>query len=160
MLHALIPKSRSYHGDMAGRPALKPAPTFGGRLAALRKVRGWTQPQLAGELGITLAALTHYERKAANPSAEFVAKVAHLFNVSTDELLGVTSVSAKKSKPSAQDEERLVKKSGPPSQIEERLLAVRDLPREKQKVVLQLLDSFLQTSAGNGAKANGHSKAA
>jgi transcriptional regulator with XRE-family HTH domain len=134
MLKALISKKRSYHGDMAGRPALKPAPTFGGRLAALRKAR---------ELGITLAALTHYERKAENPSAEFVAKVAKLFNVTSDELIGVKVLP--------------VRKSGPPSQIEERLLAVRDLPREKQKVVLQLLDSFLQT---NGAKANGHSKAA
>jgi transcriptional regulator with XRE-family HTH domain len=138
MLEDLITHRPLYHGDMAGRPPLKPAPTFGARLAALRKARGWTQPQLVQELGITLAALTHYERKAANPSAEFVAKVAKLFNVSADDLLGVSV--------------RPVRKSGPPSQLEERLVAVRRLPREKQKVVLQLLDSFLQTSGAS----NGH----
>jgi transcriptional regulator with XRE-family HTH domain len=139
MLKTLISKKRSYHGDMAGRPPLKPAPTFGTRLAVLRKARGWTQPQLASELGITLAALTHYERKAENPSGEFVSRVAKLFNVTSDELLGVTVVP--------------VKKPGPPSQIEERLTAILGLPRQKQKVVLQFLDSFLQT---NGATANGH----
>ncbi len=122
---------------MAGRPPLTPAPAFGAQLAALRKARGWTQPQLARELGITLAALIYYERKAGNPTAEIVSKVAKLFNVTADELLGVTV------KP--------VRKSGPPSQLEERLVAMRRLPRQKQKVVLQLLDSFLQTSrAGNG----------
>jgi transcriptional regulator with XRE-family HTH domain len=112
MREALILKRWSYDGHMAGRPPLKPAPIFGTQLAALRKARGWTQPQLARKLGITLAALTHYERKAENPSAEFVSKVAKLFNVTADALLGVAVA-------------------------------------EKQKVVLQLLDSFLQAS-GSG----------
>jgi len=118
---------------MAGRPPTKPAPSFGTRLAALRKERGWTQPQLADKLDISLAALTHYERKAENPSGEFLAKVAKLFNVSVDDLLGLSLKPARK--------------PGPPSQIEERISAVRNLPRDKQKVVLQLLDSFLQTNA-------------
>ena len=124
---------------MAGRPPLTPAKPFGARLAALRKAKGWTQPMLAQKLGITLAALIYYERKADNPSASIVSKAAKLFNVTSDELLDVTVAP--------------VKKPGPPSEIEERLTAIRGLPREKRKVVLQLLDSFLQT---NGATANGH----
>jgi hypothetical protein len=39
---------------------------------------------------------------------------------------------------------------GPPAVIEERLQALQRLPRGKQKVVLQLLDSFLQTNAKPG----------
>jgi transcriptional regulator with XRE-family HTH domain len=132
----LIPQTMPYISDMAGRPPINPAPPFGAQLAALRKARGWTQPQLAGMLGISLAALTYYERQARNPSAEFVAKTAKLFNVSVDELLSHSVKPARK--------------PGPPSQLEERLVAVRKLPRNKQKVVLQLLDSFLQT---NGQKA-------
>ena len=132
MLEDLIPKKPSYHGDMAGRPPLKDAPTFGTHLAALRKARDMKQPVLAKELGISLAALTHYERKAENPSTEFVARVAKFFNVSVDDLLGVTV------KP--------VRKSGPPSQLEARLKALRRLPPQKQKVVLQLIDSFIETS--------------
>jgi len=137
MLKPLIQQIALYDGAMAGRPPTKPAPAFGTQLAALRKARGWTQPQVADKLGITLAALTHYERKAPNPTADFVAKAAKLFNVSVDELLGFSV------KP--------LRKPGPPSQLEERLTAVRRLTKQKQKVVLQLLDSFLQT---NGATAN------
>jgi transcriptional regulator with XRE-family HTH domain len=96
---------------------------------------------LAEKLGITLAALTHYERKAENPTAEFVAKVAKLFNVSVDSLLG--------------HDVKPERKPGPPSQIEQRLTAVRKLPREKQKVVLQLLDSFLATSGSTSGSTNG-----
>ena len=132
MLKPLITRNRGYDADMAGRPPLTDAPPFGRNLAALRKAHGWTQPQLAEMLGITLAALTHYERKAQNPTAEFVAKVAKLFNVSVDELLGHTIKPAKK--------------PGPRSQLEDRLTAIRELSRDKQKVVLQLLDSFLQTN--------------
>ena len=129
----LIPKNTEYAVDpMAGRPPINEAPPFGKNIAAIRKVRGWTQPQLADMLGITLAALTYYERQARNPSAEFVAKVAKIFNVSVDELLGHTIKPAKK--------------TGPRSQLEEKLTAIRQLSREKQKVVLQLLDSFLQSN--------------
>lgn len=118
---------------MAGRPPLTEAPPFGRRLAALRKGKGWTQPKLAQKLEITLAALIYYERKAENPSASIVSKAAKIFNVTSDELLGVT-VTPEPERP------------GPPSQIEERLTAIRNLTKDKQKVVLQLLDSFLQTS--------------
>lgn len=141
MLKRLITRNRGYAADMAGRPPLNDAPPFGRNLAALRKASGWTQPQLAEMLGITLAALTHYERKAQNPTAEFVAKVAKLFNVSVDELLGHTI--------------QPVKKSGPRSQLEDRLTAIRQLSRDKQKVVLQLLDSFLQTNDKTKTSANG-----
>ena len=115
---------------MAGRPQINEAPAFGAKLAALRKSQGWTQPQLAEKLGTTLAALVYYERQAKNPSAEFVSKAAKLFNVSVDQLLG--------------HEVKNGRKPGPPSQLERRLAAVRQLPRDKQKVVLQVLDAFLR----------------
>ena len=133
MLHTIIRQNREYLADtMAGRPPLNEAPPFGKNLAGFRKARGWTQPQLAEMLGISFNVMVHYERKATNPSAEFVAKAATIFNVSVDELLGHFV--------------KAVKKSGPRSQIEDRLNAIQKLPREKQKVVLQLLDSFLQTN--------------
>jgi DNA-binding transcriptional regulator YiaG len=48
------PEGRPYNGDMAGRPPTKPAPIFGTNLAALRKARGLSQPQLAEQLGVSL----------------------------------------------------------------------------------------------------------
>jgi transcriptional regulator with XRE-family HTH domain len=120
---------------MAGRPTNRPAPTFGARLAALRKERGWTQPQLAKMLGISPAMLAYYERKATNPTADFVKKAAGVLNTSVDDLLDHAA------KP--------LRKSGPPSQLEHRLQAIRQLPREKQKLVLQFLDTFLRDAQQN-----------
>jgi transcriptional regulator with XRE-family HTH domain len=119
-----------YTAVMAGRPPTKAAPPFGAKLAELRKLRGLTQPQLAEQLDVSLDMLIYYERRANNPSADFVKKAATFFNVSADELLG-HSVQARR-------------KSGPPSQLEQRLAALQQLPREKQKLVLQILDTFLR----------------
>lgn len=122
--------SRLYTDGMAGRPAIKPAPPFGAKLAELRKLRGLTQPQLAQAVDVSLDMLIYYERRATNPSAEFVKKAAAFFNVSVDELLDHAVQTRRK--------------SGPPSALEQRLAAVRQLPREKQKLVLQVLDTFLR----------------
>jgi transcriptional regulator with XRE-family HTH domain len=135
MIDQLIP----YTEVMAGRPPSKPAPTFGAQLSALRKARGFTQPQLAKMLDISVDMLTYYERRAKNPTAEFVAKVAKALNISADELLGHSVKNGRK--------------SGPPSLIEQRLQAIRQLPRERQKLLLQVLDTFLRD-------ANQHAKAA
>jgi transcriptional regulator with XRE-family HTH domain len=126
-------------GFMAGRPPTKEAPPFGQRLAALRKRHGLSQTQLAQLIGSTLKAVDYYERRAQNPTAEIVEKIASVFSVTSDELLGRKPL--REAKP------------GPVSKVQQRLDQIANLPREKQKVVLQLLDSFLQTS---GATANGH----
>ncbi len=84
-----IIQNLSYTEDvMAGRPPINEAPVFGGNLAALPKAQGWTQPQLAHMLAISVDALVYYERKAKNPTADILSKVSKLFNVSIDELLG------------------------------------------------------------------------
>jgi transcriptional regulator with XRE-family HTH domain len=122
---------------MAGRPQINEAPAFGAKLAALRKAQGWTQPQLAEKLGITLATLVYYERQAKNPSAEFVSKVAKLFNVSVDELLG-HSVKA-------------IRKSGPPSRLQQLTEQLSRLPRNQQKIVVEMLEGFLHRKSANGS---------
>ncbi len=119
-----------YNADMVGRPQTKPAPSFGAQLAALRKARGLTQPQLAQSLGLSVSMLVYYERRACNPTTEFVKKAATVFNVSVDELLDHTSKNSRK--------------SGPPSQLEQRLSAVRQLPRQRQKFLIEILDTFLR----------------
>jgi transcriptional regulator with XRE-family HTH domain len=121
---------QTYDSDMAGRPTNKPAPAFGGCLAALRKSHGLTQPKMAEMLGISPAMLAYYERKATNPTSEFIQKAAAVLNVSVDQLLG--------------HEVKDVRKHGPPSDLEQRLSAVRQLPRDKQKMVLHFLDAFLR----------------
>jgi hypothetical protein len=39
---------------------------------------------------------------------------------------------------------RSARKPGPASQLEQRIAALRELPRERQKVVLHVIDTFLR----------------
>jgi len=128
--YPMIARTHPYTEGMAGRPPTKPAPSFGIHLSSLRKARNLTQLQLAEMLDISVDMLIYYERRAKNPTAEFVAKVAKTLNISADELLGHTVKTARK--------------SGPPSQLEQRLQAIHKLPRERQKLLLQVLDTFLR----------------
>lgn len=65
---------------------------IGGRIAFLRDQRGLTQEELATRLGISRAALSHYEKNRREPDTETLTKVADLFQVSLDYLVGRTQV--------------------------------------------------------------------
>ena len=62
---------------------------FGLRLKTLRKQAGLTQQQLATQLGITKSVVSFYELQARSPSPEVLAKLAVIFHVSADYLLGL-----------------------------------------------------------------------
>lgn len=64
---------------------------IGNRIAFLREKRGLTQEELATSLGISRAALSHYEKNRREPDTETLSKVADLFHVSLDFLAGRTS---------------------------------------------------------------------
>jgi transcriptional regulator with XRE-family HTH domain len=117
---------------MAGRPPTKEAPKFGRRLAAIRKERELTQPQLADLIGMTPKAIDYYERRAKNPSFEFVKKVAEALGLTPDELMGL---------------ETLKGKSGPSPKLQKQLEQIQKLSRSKQLVVSQLLEAFLSQNS-------------
>lgn len=60
------------------------------RLIAQRKMRNMTQQEVANYLGITRAAYSHFETGRNEPDNETLTKLADLFEVSTDYLLGRT----------------------------------------------------------------------
>lgn len=76
--------------------------------------------------------IDYYERRAKNPTADFIRKAAAALDVSVDVLLGHTVKNGRK--------------PGPPSQLEQKIEALRQLPRDKQKLVLQLIDTVLRDS--------------
>jgi transcriptional regulator with XRE-family HTH domain len=61
---------------------------FGKRLARLRKARGITQRQLADLLGSSQRVVTYYENESSYPPAHLLPKVAEVFGVGVEELLG------------------------------------------------------------------------
>ena len=62
---------------------------FGSRLKNLRKQAGLTQQQLATQLGITKSVVSFYELQERSPSPEVLIKLASIFHVSADYLLGM-----------------------------------------------------------------------
>ena len=62
---------------------------FGIKLKELRRQAGMTQQQLASRLEITKSVVSFYELQERSPSTEVLAKLAKIFCVSTDYLLGL-----------------------------------------------------------------------
>jgi transcriptional regulator with XRE-family HTH domain len=60
---------------------------FGAKLRTLRKRQKMTQQELAAALGVARSYISFLENNEREPSGELVLKVAHLFTVSTDQLL-------------------------------------------------------------------------
>jgi transcriptional regulator with XRE-family HTH domain len=112
-----------------GRKPSNEAPSFGQQLAHFRKARGLTQQELAETLGISRDLVGHYERRCQNPNLDFVLRVAQVFEVSVDELLGF-----KPPKP----------RSGPPPRVKTLAERLTQLPKSKQSVVLEMLEGFLE----------------
>lgn len=63
-------------------------PNFSRSLSLLRQERGISQRQVAKELGISQALLSHYENGAREPGLSFVVKACDYYGVSADFLLG------------------------------------------------------------------------
>ena len=116
-----------------GRPATKPAPKFGQRMAAFRVARGLSQRELGEKLGMTRDRVVYYERSARNPSLEVVQQIAGFFGVSISELFN--------------DAARAGRKPGPPSQFMQLAGQLDQLPRAQQKVVAQMLEGFLKQAS-------------
>ena len=60
------------------------------RLKALRRESDITQPDLAKVLGVSKGAVGHWEAGSREPSLDMVSKIAKLFKVSVDYLMGVS----------------------------------------------------------------------
>ncbi len=64
---------------------------FGTVLKELRLRSGMSQKQLAEKLGITKSVISYYEQSERTPSPGILVKIADVFHVTTDYLLGLES---------------------------------------------------------------------
>lgn len=122
----------SWAGSLMGKRIQVEAPaSFGQRLASLRKAAGFTQIELAAELGISQRMVAYYESPTATPPANLLPQIAAALGVSIDALFGVTTT------------RRLAKQEGD-SRLRRRLLAIDKLEATDKRQVLQLLDAFIE----------------
>lgn len=110
--------------------------TVGQRLARLRKERGFTQVELAEQLGTRQTLITAYETDRRALSAEMAVRLALALDVSTDDLLHpkVRKKAAKK----------------PSLKIVRRMEQIEQLPESKQTFILTALDSLLRGASARG----------
>lgn len=114
----------------AAAPA-KTAGTFGERLAHLRKAAGFTQVELAAELGISQRMVAYYESPAATPPANLLPQLAAVLGVTIDQLFGHAP-------------KRTLAKQEGDSRLRRRLLAIEKLDVAEKRQVLQLLDALIE----------------
>jgi transcriptional regulator with XRE-family HTH domain len=103
---------------------------WGTRLAELRKAAGFTQEELAAEIGVSRRMIAYYEAESEYPPTALLPKLARALRISADELLGLASVK-KASKPAN-------------SRLERRLKQIEKLGAREKRQILQFLDTFLE----------------
>ena len=105
---------------------------FGERLSTLRKAAGFTQTELANDLGISQRMVAYYEQPDVTPPAHLLPGIAQILGVSIDALYG-----------HEQPKRKLAKQEGD-SRLRRRLLAVEKLGTAEKRQVLQLIDAFIE----------------
>lgn len=63
---------------------------MGNKLKNLRKQKRLTQKQVADRIGLAISAVSSYEAGTRYPSYDVLIKLARIYHVSTDYLLGMT----------------------------------------------------------------------
>lgn len=107
---------------------------LGARIAELRKAQGITQIQMAEALGVSQQTVNSYEVARRRIPVSALPVLAELFRVSVDELLGSPP------KP-------VGGKRGPASRLQRQIEQLHQLPRSKQKFVMEMIDTVLQQAS-------------
>ena len=65
---------------------------LGSRIQELRGALGWSQVELAKHLGVAKQTVSNWENENIQPSIEMLVRLAKLFHVTTDYMLGLENV--------------------------------------------------------------------
>lgn len=103
---------------------------LGGRIAQARREQGLTQTQLAEQLGIAQQTLAHYEVGRLRLPASMLPVLATALEASVEELLG-------------QSHPPTSGKRGPASRLTQQVERISQLPKAKQRFVMEMLDTVL-----------------
>ena len=101
---------------------------LGTRIAQLRREQGLSQQALADQLGIAQQTFAHYEVGRARMPVSLLPELAKLFGVGVDDLLGLRNGTGKR---------------GPAPKFQQQIERLGQLPKAKQKVVMEMLEGVL-----------------
>ena len=114
--HSMIPEEQRFFKAL------------GARIAELRKEQGLSQQAMADQLGLAQQTFAHYEVGRARMPVSLLPELARIFGVAVDELLGMRNGAGKR---------------GPAPKFQKQLERIAQLPRAKQRVVIEMLDGVL-----------------
>jgi len=104
--------------------------SLGVRLKQVRLQKGLTKSELAKEIGVHYSQIGRYEEKGALPSADVLAKIANVLEVSSDYLMNGTS-------------DDLADSTLTDKELLNQFKIIAKLPEEKKSVVKIFLDAFI-----------------
>lgn len=107
---------------------------IGKRIAEFRKAQDMTQTKLANALGIAQQTMAHYEVGRLRIPVSLLPTLATLLAVSVEDLIGEPSKAAKG-------------KRGPTPRLQRQVELITQLPRAKQKFVMEMLDAVIHQQA-------------
>jgi transcriptional regulator with XRE-family HTH domain len=102
------------------------------RIVRIRKQTGITQVQLAKELGVTQPMVSRIEKGELRLNGEVIIKLAKLYKVSADEILGLRS---------SESSQPII-----PKRWLVRLNKIQQLPKRDQDGLIQTVDRYLKAS--------------
>lgn len=106
---------------------------IGSKITELRKLKGWSQAELAEAVNASRDIIGKYERNDNLPSIEMALKLAQVFDVSVDFLLG-------QGKNAAFDKETL-----------KRLEDIENLDPDTKETLYTIIDTFLRDAKARAA---------
>ncbi len=111
--------------------------SFPERVVMLRKQKGWTQQQLADQVGVKVLQIRRYESGASQPTLDAIRRLALALGVTTDELI-------------FDKDER-----GPDEDLKLQFEALTRFSPEEKKVVKAVLESLILKHDANRFSAAG-----
>jgi|ERR1700752_3009370 len=104
--------------------------SFGKRLAKARIEKGYSQTELGEIAGVHYTQIGRYEKKGVVPAGDVLGKIANALGVTADFLMSGTTNDLANSTLNDKELIALFKR-------------MEELPKEKKKVVKELIDAFL-----------------
>jgi transcriptional regulator with XRE-family HTH domain len=107
---------------------------LGRRIAERRRAQHITQVELAATLGIAQQTMAHYEGGVSRIAVAMLSQLAAALDTTVEELIGTPA-------------KRGSGKRGPAPKIQQQLERVSELPKARQRVIAEVLDSMLAQSS-------------
>jgi transcriptional regulator with XRE-family HTH domain len=123
-------------GMQTGRPTTTERTDFGARLHAIREAGGLTQQEMAAQLGIAQSSYATWERRTPALRPGQIQRLAEILGVTAADLFG-------------NEIPVILKQGGPLGRARRVFDEVSELPRKKQKRILDVVEDLLVVHGRN-----------